>query len=301
MSVASMTGFARTEGSVGDLPGELRWAWEIRSVNGRSLDVRCRLPTGFDRFDSIVRAAVPDYCKRGNVSVTLTVTRAGTESQVRINRDLLDRLLALVQEVQERSVIELAPPRLDGLLAVKGVVESIEPEENEEARIARDKVVQAGLTEALDALRRMRAQEGDRLAALARGHLDQIETLRAAAAGAAATQPDSVKARLKMQVEALLEASPALQPERLAQEAALLATRADVREELDRLAAHVTAARDLLTAGGPIGRKFDFLCQEFNREANTLCSKSSDVALTRIGLDLKATIEQLREQVQNIE
>ena len=297
MPVASMTGFARAEGSTGDL----RWAWEIRSVNGRNLDVRCRLPAGFDGFESIVRAAVPEYCKRGNVSVTLNVSRTGSEGQVRINREFLDQLVALAGQFQEQRSIDLAPPRLDGLLAVKGVVEFVEREETEEARAVRDADIQAGLKDALAALHRMRQQEGDRLATLALGHLSEIEALRTAAAGTAAIQPENVKARLKAQVEALLEASPALQPERLAQEAALLATRVDVREELDRLVAHITAARDLLAAGGPIGRKFDFLCQEFNREANTLCSKSSDVTLTRIGLDLKAAIDQLREQVQNIE
>lgn len=296
MTVASMTGFARAEGSIGDL----RWVWEVKSVNGRSLDVRCRLPTGFDAFDPVVRAAVAERCRRGNVSAALTVTRVtGSAGQIRINRELLDQLLGLAQEL--RGQAEVAPPRLDGLLAVKGVVELVDEEETEEVRVAHEDALRAGLAEVLDALGAMRLQEGARLAKLALGHLDDIERLHVAATATAAAQPENLKARLKAQVEALLDASPALPPDRLVQEAALLAAKSDVREELDRLAAHVAAARALLAAGGPIGRKLDFLCQEFNREANTLCSKSSDVELTRIGLDLKAAIEQLREQVQNIE
>jgi len=296
-----MTGFARGEGvDAPDMHPGLHWAWEVKSVNGRNLDVRCRLPVGFEVLEAAARAAVAERFKRGNLSVTLTLSRGSEPPRVRINRELLGQLVALVDELKDKVAAE--PPRLDGLIGVRGVVEVVEEEEPTEAqratRIAR---MTESLGRALDALASMRREEGSRLAAVIRQHLDMIEQLRERAASAAGAQPAALRARLKAQVEALLEASPALPEDRLAQESALLLTRADVREELDRLAAHVAAARKLLTDGGGVGRKFDFLCQEFNREANTLCSKSADVELTAIGLDLKSAIDQLREQVQNIE
>lgn len=296
MSVSSMTGFARAEGR----DDSLQWIWEVKSVNGRTLDTRCRVPSGMDGLEPVARAAVAERMRRGNVTVSLTLARGAAPPTVRINREVLARLLEVVKELQES--IDAAPPRLDGLLAIRGVVEVIEDElEDEALRQLRFDRIAATLSEALDALCRMRAAEGARLAALIAGHLDEIERLRNAAADTAAAQPEALRERLRNQVAALLEASPALPEDRLAQEAALLIAKSDVREELDRLAAHISAARDLLNEGGAIGRKLDFLCQEFNREANTLCSKSADVQLTRIGLGLKAAIEQLREQVQNIE
>jgi uncharacterized protein (TIGR00255 family) len=296
-----MTGFARAEGvDAPDMHPGLHWAWELKSVNGRNLDVRCRLPVGFEVLEPVARAAVAERFKRGNVSVTLTLSRGAEPPRVRINRELLRQLVALVDELKDKVAAE--PPRLDGLIGVRGVVEVVEEEEPTEAqrstRIAR---MTETLGRGLDSLASMRHDEGARLAAVIHQHLEAIEQLRQRAAAAAGAQPAALRARLKTQIEALLEASPALPEERLAQEAALLLTRADVREELDRLTAHVAAARKLLTDGGGVGRKFDFLCQEFNREANTLCSKSADVDLTAIGLDLKAAIDQLREQVQNIE
>ncbi|MGE0117092.1 MAG: YicC/YloC family endoribonuclease [Dongiaceae bacterium] len=296
-----MTGFARGEGADGaDMHPGLHWAWEVKSVNGRNLDVRCRLPVGFEALESVARAAMAERFRRGNMSVSLTLSRGGEPPRVRINRALLDQLVALVGELQVKVAAE--PPRLDGLIGIRGVVEVVEEEEPTEAqRATRLGRMTETLTRALEALATMRLAEGARLAAVVGQHLDSIEALRQRAADAAGAQPAALRARLKAQVEALLEASPALPEERLAQEAALLLSRADVREELDRLSAHVAAARQLLAEGGTVGRKFDFLCQEFNREANTLCSKSADVELTAIGLDLKAAIDQLREQVQNIE
>lgn len=292
-----MTGFARAEGR----DDGLHWIWEVKSVNGRSLDVRCRVPSGMDGLEPIARAAVAERLRRGNVTVALTLMRGAKPPKVRINREVLAQLVEVVKELE--GAVEAAPPRLDGLLGVRGVVDVIEEEEDEDeaVRQARLERIAATLAEALEALRGMRTAEGARLAALVRGHLDEIERLRAAAAGCAAAQPDMLRERLRTQVAALLETVPALPEERLAQEAALLIAKGDVREELDRLAAHVAAARDLIAEPGAVGRKLDFLCQEFNREANTLCSKSTDVELTRIGLALKAAIEQLREQVQNIE
>src|SRR5215475_7382771 len=290
MPIASMTGFARAE-AVGE---GRHWVWELRSVNGRGLDIRCRLPAGYDALDSVVRAAVAERCRRGNVSATLSEIR-DQKAQLRINRETLDQVLQLVAELGE---VAVAPPRLDGLLALPGVVERQDGEDEPARHMA---LLTQQLNEALDGLKAMRLVEGERLATLAISHLAEIERLTEAARGVAASQPEAIAARLRQQLSELLGQSPPAAPDRLAQEIALLASRADVREELDRLAAHVAAGRSLITGGGAIGRKLDFLCQELNREANTLCSKSADVELTRIGLDLKVAIEQLREQVQNIE
>ena len=293
--VSSMTGFARQEG--GD--GALAWTWEIKSVNGKNLDLRCRVPNGYEALEVAARATAQARCARGNLQLTLTVNRGQAPVKLQVNRVVLDPLLDLIRELEGE--VRAAPPRLDGLLAVRGVLEMVEEEETEEQMNARTAAMEADLVLALEALIVMRRAEGLRLDAMAAGHLAEIERLTAAAGETAAARPEGLRARLKAQVEELLEAAPALPEERLAQEAAVLAAKADVREELDRLGAHVAAARELLAEGQAIGRRLDFLCQELNREANTLCAKSQDVALTRIGLDLKAVIDQLREQIQNIE
>lgn len=290
-----MTGFARAEGGAPDC----RWVWEVRSVNGRNLDLRCRLPGGLDALEPAVRAAVGEHCRRGNLTATLTLTRISPTRRLRVDREALDRLLQLMTELQDR--VRAEPPRLDGLLAVPGIVDLVDEEESEEARAARSQAMMGDLERALEELAAMRRQEGERLARLAEGHLDEIERLAAAAAATSATQPERLLARLKTQLEALTRDLAAVSADRLAQEAALLVARSDIREELDRLAAHAAAARGLIRSGGPVGRRLDFLCQELNREANTLCSKSAEVELTTLGLGLKAAIEQLREQVQNIE
>jgi uncharacterized protein (TIGR00255 family) len=293
--IASMTGYARKEG--GD--GVLSWAWDVKSVNGRALDVRCRIPSGYESLDPIARSITQERCARGNVQVSLAVNRGKLPRQIRLNREALDQVVEMVQALDK--AVPAAPPRLDGLLAFPGVVESVEEEETKEQLDIRESAMEEDLVLALESLGTMRKAEGARLGALVTGHLDEIARLTDAASDCAAARPEALRERLRKQVEELLQASPALPEERLAQEAALLATKADIREELDRLGAHIAAARELVASGGPVGRKLDFLCQEFNREANTLCSKSGDVALTRIGLDLKATIDQLREQIQNIE
>jgi uncharacterized protein (TIGR00255 family) len=296
LAIASMTGFARAEGGDGDL----RWTWEVKSVNGRNLDIRVRVPSGFEALEPGVRTAVPERLKRGNVSIGLVLTRGQQPARARINKDLLEQVIVLAQEVQQR--LKTEPPRPDGLLAIRGVVEPAEEEElPEEQREARTAKMASDFGKALASLAQMRQDEGARLAAIVGQQLNDIERFCAAAAASAAAQPAALQARLKQQVEMLLGTAPALPEERLAQELALLITKADVREELDRLGVHIAAARKLLKDGGAVGRKFDFLCQEFNREANTLCSKSSDSELTAVGLDLKAAIDQLREQVQNIE
>jgi uncharacterized protein (TIGR00255 family) len=290
-----MTGFARREG--GD--DSMTWAWEVKSVNGRTLDFRCRLPSGFEDMEAVIRAKLPKHCARGNFQFNLTVKRGAAAARLQINRTALDDLQPVIAEL--RQAFDAPPPRIEGILALRGVLEEVEGQEDEAALAARRAALEADLTAALEAIAAARRQEGAKLAAIVAKQLQVIEGLTAAAEASAAAQPEALRAKLTQQLEELLQASPALPEERLAQEAAILIGKADVREELDRLAAHCTAALELLAEGRAIGRKLDFLCQEFNREANTLCSKSADVGLTRIGLDLKAAIEQLREQIQNIE
>jgi uncharacterized protein (TIGR00255 family) len=291
-----MTGFARVE----DSRDGVSWAWELKSVNSKSLDLRLRLPPGFDHLEPALRGSLGQRIKRGAISATLSLAReAGAGGGLRVNRAALDQILALADELTGK--IEAAPPRLDGLLALRGILEPAGEEETPASREALGAAFLAGWESALGRLVAVREAEGARLEAVLGERLAEMASLAAAAEASAAAQPDAIKARLRSLVAALLEASPALPEERLAQEAALLVGRADIREELDRLAAHLAAAQDLLREGAAIGRRFDFLCQEFNREANTLCSKSADVELTRTGLALKAAIEQLREQVQNIE
>jgi uncharacterized protein (TIGR00255 family) len=292
-ALASMTGFARREG----VAAGATWTWEARSVNGKALDIKCRLPMGFDRLEGVARAAVARRFRRGSISLGLTVARVDTALRMTINRPFLDNLIDLARSLEGQG---LATARIDGLLAIRGVVEPAgDPAEGEDGAI--EAAAEAALAPLLDDLAAARSAEGARLSAVLMGQIAAMARLAADAAATAAAQPDARRRRLEAQVAALLEAVPALPADRLAQEAALLAVRGDITEELDRLVAHVAQARDLLREGTGVGRRLDFLCQEFNREANTLCSKSTDIALTRIGLALKAAIEQLREQVQNIE
>ncbi len=277
----------------------MTWTWEIKSVNGRSLDLRVRVPSGGEQLEAGVRELVPQYLSRGNLQIALSVDRSQMPMSFRINRPLLEQLVAVSRELDAE--LPAAPPRLDGLLAVRGVLEVAEEPEPEDTSAKRSAAMLSDMQTALKQLVKVRRDEGRRLQPVVAGHVDEIERLVKAAAKSAEAQPDALRARLKAQVEELLQASPALPEERLAQEAALLATKADVREELDRLRAHIEAARGLLAEGGPVGRRLDFLCQELNREANTVCSKSAGVELTNLGLSLKTTIEKLREQVQNIE
>lgn len=301
MTVSSMTGFARTDGH----DGLYSWAWEAKSVNGRALDVRCRLPGGMDWLEPVARKALVERFHRGHIALSLTLHRPPGQLGVRLNRALLDQLLAALGELG--SLASAAPPRLDGLLAVPGVVEIAEVEESPEAREAREKAMVDSLFDALDDLVVVRREEGERLTSALRHLIEEIANLVSRAEGCAALQPEAIKSRLREQVAALLEAAPSLPEERIAQEAALLGAKADVREELDRLRAHLAAARNLVEDGAAmedgvaVGRRLDFIAQELNREVNTLCSKSTDVELTQIGLDLKALIDQFREQVQNIE
>lgn len=295
MALQSMTGFARAAGH----DERLSWTWEARSVNGRSLDVRVRVPSGFEAVEQKVRAAAAKQFHRGNVSLSLTIDRSGVSPTYRLNQTLLDQVFALRDDLGDR--ISAEPPSLEGILAVRGMLEAVEVAEDEETVSAREEAISKTGMETIKILAAARADEGARLATLIGGHIETITQLVDEASATDATQPEALRERLRQLVAELLEAEASLPEERLAQEAALLVGKSDVREELDRLKAHIAAAHDLMSDGGAIGRRFDFLCQEFNRESNTLCSKSSDVALTRIGLALKAAVEQLREQIQNVE
>jgi len=294
LTLNSMTGFARAQGQ----DALLTWVWELKTVNGRGLELRTRLAPGYDFLDVPAREAVQKRLKRGSVNVALNVTRSQKSSGVAVNEALLGQYVALAKDWA--ATHGLAAPSIEGLMGLRGVLESGEAEEDSGAE-ARGAAILASLSQALDALTAMRKAEGARLQAVLSSQLDEIMSLVGQSEGCATLDPAVIKAKLRSQLVALVEAVPALSEERLAQEAALIVAKADVREELDRLKAHIAAARDMLASGEAVGRKLDFLCQEFNREANTLCSKSGDVELTRIGLALKAVIEQFREQVQNIE
>lgn len=294
MPLHSMTGFARADGTAAGY----RWTWEIRSVNGKGLDLRFRLPPGFERLDAPAREQAAARITRGNIQATLTVV-GETPARIRINEDVLGEVLSVMQQIAAK--IEAQPPTLDGILAIRGVVESAETEMSDETRAALDADILSGLDDTLADLVAMRANEGQAIGIVLYARLAEVAKLTRAAEASPARTPEAIQARLAEQVATLLDAAPALDPDRLHQEAVLLATKADIREEIDRLDAHVAAAADLLKKGGPIGRRLDFLAQEFNRETNTLCAKSNDRTITAIGLDLKAIVDQLREQIQNLE
>jgi uncharacterized protein (TIGR00255 family) len=295
MVLSSMTGFARGHG----VSGSYAWAWEIKSVNGKGLDVRLRLPPGWDAIEASVRARAAERLARGSIQATLTVERSGVAPVVRINAPVLDAILTTLRELASR--VDASPPSLDGLLSLKGVMDVSERAENEDERRDAETAAIAGFVQAIAALCEMRQREGAALVRILKTRLEQIEALVGRAENAPGRRVEAIRARLAEQVATLLAQSDRFDPDRLHQEAILLATKADVREELDRLAAHLAQAQQLIDGGGAVGRRLDFLAQEFNREANTLCAKANDVELTNIGLELKAAVEQFREQVQNVE
>jgi uncharacterized protein (TIGR00255 family) len=295
MSIKSMTGFARADGAL----GPVSWHWEVRSVNGRGLDVRLRLPPGYEALEARVREAVAKCISRGSLTVNLNVKRTEGATQIRLNEAALRQVLAAVDSL--RAMTDVAAPRAEALLNIKGVLEAVEPEESEIETQARCDAMLASLDAALDAMVRSRQAEGDRLKAVVLQQLEAIERLVAVVEASPTRAPEAIRQRLKEQIARLLDTGVGLDEGRLYQEAAILATRADVEEELKRLTAHIAGARELVASRVPAGRRLDFLAQEFNREANTLCSKASDPETTRAGLELKAVIDQMREQVQNIE
>jgi len=295
MGLNSMTGFARAEGAEGDW----RWAWELKSVNGRNLELRFRLPPGHDWLEGEARKALQAALSRGSVYANLTVAREGHSAELRINQDALAQILPVMNELQQKTGAMAAT--VDGILGLRGILEVAEPEESEDQRNARGKAILKSLADGIAALQKARGEEGAKIGAVLADQVEKIERLAKEADKCAAARPEAMRERIKTQVEALMDSGKPLNEERLHQELAMLAVKADIREEIDRLNAHVAAARELLGSDEPVGRRLDFLTQEFNREANTLCSKAGDIDLTRIGLDLKAVIDQMREQVQNLE
>jgi uncharacterized protein (TIGR00255 family) len=295
MTLVSMTGFAEAQGGREDM----RWRWEVKSVNGRGLELRLRIPPGFEGVEPAARMLASERFRRGTIQAALIFEGGEAARGLRIDPVALASAVRIAKEIAAET--GLAPARVDGLLALKGVIVQDEGGLGDAAeRARRDAQILETLASAFDSLARARKVEGAKLATLLGAQMGEIEALVAAASALAACQPEAMRARLKAQLKEILEPG-AVPDDRLAQEVALLAMRADVREELDRLAAHVHEARSLLASGEAVGRKLDFLAQEFNREANTLCSKSSDIQLTRAGLALKAAIDQFREQAQNVE
>lgn len=291
----SMTGFGRAEGA----SGTASWYFEIRSVNGRGLDLRTRMPSGNDALEPRIREAVQKRIARGNVSVNLQFDKTAAAPEIRLNEAALAQVTAAAERV--RQITGGLPAATEGLLALRGVLEVVEVTETEDEQAARVQAMMATFESALDQFVENRAIEGGRLAAILTAEITEIETLVGRVTVSPARKPEVIAARLNEQVQRLLGTSGSLEPDRLHQEAVLIATRADVEEELQRLAVHIAAARDLIADGVPVGRKFDFLTQEFNREANTLCSKANDPEISRCGLAMKVLIDQMREQVANIE
>jgi uncharacterized protein (TIGR00255 family) len=295
MALKSMTGFARTAGQ----HAPWRWSWEVKAVNAKGLDLRLRTPPGFDQIEIEARARLGKRLARGACYATLALARDAGGAQARINEPLLRSLIETLARIPADG--NLRPASLDGLLAVRGVVEVAESVDDDESLGALAASVLKGLDAALDQLIEVRAAEGAALGEALTARIDAIERLTLDAEAAPGRKPEAIRARLEDSIRALAGSALALDPARLHQEALLLATKADVREELDRLKAHVAAARQLLASDQPVGRRLDFLAQEFGREANTLCAKSNDPVLTRTGMELRVEIEQFREQVQNIE
>lgn len=295
MALQSMTGFAR---STGDYLGSA-FAWELKSVNGKGLEARLRLPPGLERLEQPARQALQKRFSRGQFYGSLNLMKQGAMATPAVNETLLRDVSALAKRLERE--FGFAPARADGLLGLRGVLEFADPLASEEDAAAFDAVVLAALEEALTGLEKARLEEGAALARLLLGHVGEIEALTLAAEADPSREPHAIRARLAEQVRLVMEAMPTLDESRLAMEAAFLATKADIREEIDRLKTHVASARALLASGGVVGRKLDFLSQEFNRESNTLCSKSNAAAITAIGLELKAVVDRFREQVQNLE
>jgi uncharacterized protein (TIGR00255 family) len=295
MALSSMTGFARSHGASGPYAFE----WELKSVNAKGLDLRMRLPPGWDELEAYAKRRAGEVLSRGTVYANLNVKRTSAVATVRINEEVLASIVKMAGALAGR--IDAVAPSIDGLLAIKGVIEVAEPESNpaedEVARVA----AAAGFDQALLHLLEMRQREGATLGQILSQRMDEIERLAKRAEAAPGRKPEAIRSRLAEQIASLLEASDRFDADRLNQEALLIAAKADIREELDRIASHISQAREMIGKGGPVGRRLDFLAQEFNREVNTCCSKSNDLELTNTGLEMKNVVEQFREQVQNLE
>jgi uncharacterized protein (TIGR00255 family) len=294
-SLTSMTGFARVQGAWHDIS----WHWELKSVNGKALDVRFRLPGGLEHLETELRAMATAAFKRGNLQIGLALQGSTAGERVVVNEAVLARITDLAKGL--RKTLKAPAIQAESLLALKGVLEVSVEVLSEQDAAERDRALVASFKSAVDALNRARGDEGARLGAVLNAQVSRVADLVQAASDCPARQPAAVRQRLKDQISRLMEVGSGFDEQRLHQEAMLLATKADIQEEIDRLVVHVASARELMESSEAVGRKFDFLSQEFNREANTLCSKSSDSDLTKIGLELKLVIDQMREQVQNIE
>jgi uncharacterized protein (TIGR00255 family) len=295
MALSSMTGFARSHGASGPYAFE----WELKSVNAKGYDLRLRLPQGWDELEAHAKKRAGEVLARGTVYANLNVKRANAALSVRINEDVLAAVVKVATQLTGK--IDAVAPSIDGLLSIKGVIEVVEPESSEDEDKAAKAAAAKAFDEALDNLVAMRRREGTSLGQILLQRLDEIVVLAAKAETAPGRKPEAVKARLAEQIATLLDATDRFDADRLSQEALLIAAKADIREELDRIASHLSQARELIGKGGPIGRRLDFLAQEFHREVNTTCSKSNDLELTNTGLELKSVVEQFREQVQNLE
>lgn len=295
MALSSMTGFARSHGTSGPYAFE----WELKSVNAKGFDLRMRLPPGWDELEPLTRKRAAEVLSRGTVYANLTVKRANALSTVRVNEDVLASVVKIAGELAGR--IDAVAPSIDGLLAIKGVIEVVEPDSDEAEDAAAKAAAAVAFEQALNHLIEMRKREGVTLGQILSQRMDEIESLMKKAEAAPGRKPEAIKARLAEQIAALLEASDRFDPDRLSQEAVMIAAKADIREELDRIASHISQVREMIRKGGAVGRRLDFLAQEFNREVNTCCSKSNDLELTNTGLEMKNVVEQFREQVQNLE
>ena len=295
MPLSSMTGFARSHGTSGPYAFE----WELKSVNAKGFDLRMRLPPGWDDLEALAKKRAGELLSRGTVYANLNVKRANAVSTIRINEEVLASIVKVAGALAGR--IDAVAPSIDGLLAIKGVIEVVEPESNEAEDKAAKAAAAAAFEQALADLVKMRQREGVTLGQILSQRMDEIERLAKKAEAAPGRKPEAIRARLAEQIAALLEASERFDSDRLNQEAIMIAAKADVREELDRIASHISQAREMIGKGGPVGRRLDFLAQEFNREVNTCCSKSNDLELTNTGLEMKNVVEQFREQVQNLE
>lgn len=295
MALSSMTGFARSHGASGPYAFE----WELKSVNAKGFDLRVRLPQGWDELEAYAKKRAGEVLSRGTIYANLNVKRTSAAANVRINEDVLAAVLKAAGQIAGK--IDAVAPSVDGLLGIKGVVEVAEPESDEAEDKAAKAAAAAAFDKALTDLVEMRRREGVALGQILSQRMNEIEVLAKKAEATPGRKPEAIKARLAEQIAALLDTSDRFDSDRLMQEAILIATKADIREELDRIASHIAQARELIGKGGPVGRRLDFLAQEFHREVNTCCSKSNDIELTNTGLAMKNVVEQFREQVQNLE
>jgi uncharacterized protein (TIGR00255 family) len=295
MALSSMTGFARSHGASGPYAFE----WELKSVNAKGFDLRMRLPPGWDDLEALTKKRASQVLSRGTVYANLNVRRTAAASTIRVNEEVLASIVKVAGTLAGK--LDAVAPSIDGLLGIKGVIEVVEPESSEAEDVAAKEAATAAFEQAITDLVEMRRREGISLGQILSQRMDEIEQLAKKAEAAPGRKPEAIKARLAEQIAALLESSDRFDPDRLNQEALLMATKADIREELDRITSHIGQAREMIARGGPVGRRLDFLAQEFNREVNTCCSKSNDVELTNIGLEMKNVVEQFREQVQNLE